>query len=80
MGSNINKLITFGLFFLFSLHSYADAICKDGWKSKSEGSGTCSHHGGVAKWLNDGEVGFGGSGLFIVLGIAIVIYLIFKRN
>jgi|TARA_B110000305_G_scaffold211358_1_gene245695 hypothetical protein len=28
----------------------ADAICKDGWKSTSEGSGTCSWHGGVCSW------------------------------
>ena len=28
----------------------ADAICKDGWKSTSEGSGTCSHHLGVCEW------------------------------
>ncbi len=27
------------------------AICKDGTKSSSIGSGTCSHHGGVAYWL-----------------------------
>lgn len=27
------------------------AICKDGTTSKSTGSGTCSHHGGVAQWL-----------------------------
>ena len=31
--------------------SHADAICKDGWKSKSNGSGTCSWHGGVLNWL-----------------------------
>lgn len=27
------------------------AICKDGWRSSSTGSGTCSHHGGVLYWL-----------------------------
>lgn len=26
------------------------AICKDGWRSYSTGSGTCSHHGGVRTW------------------------------
>ena len=46
--SKIDKLIVFVLFFLVSSYSYADAICKDGWKSKSEGSGTCSWHGGIA--------------------------------
>ena len=24
-------------------------ICKDGWESSSRGSGTCSHHGGIAR-------------------------------
>ena len=41
-------LISFGLIGA----SYADAVCKDGWISKSSGSGTCSSHGGVKKWLN----------------------------
>jgi hypothetical protein len=27
------------------------AICRDGWRSYSTGSGTCSHHGGVDHWL-----------------------------
>lgn len=27
------------------------AICRDGWRSSSTGSGTCSSHGGVATWL-----------------------------
>ena len=27
------------------------AICRDGWRSRSTGSGTCSWHGGVRKWL-----------------------------
>lgn len=31
----------------------ADAVCSDGWLSDSEGSGTCSHHGGVSRWTPD---------------------------
>jgi hypothetical protein len=27
------------------------AICGDGWRSFSTGRGTCSHHGGVARWI-----------------------------
>lgn len=27
------------------------AICNDGWKSSSTGSGTCSNHGGVDYWI-----------------------------
>ena len=79
--SKIDKLIAFALFFLVSSYSYADAICKDGWKSKSEGSGTCSWHGGVAKWLPDGaNDSLGVIWIFIFIGIAIVIYIIIKNN
>lgn len=35
----------------FSNNAYADAVCKDGWKSKSSGSGTCAWHGGVLNWF-----------------------------
>jgi hypothetical protein len=27
------------------------AICADGWVSHATGSGACSHHGGVWRWL-----------------------------
>jgi hypothetical protein len=27
------------------------AVCRDGWRSSSTGSGTCSHHGGVDYWI-----------------------------
>lgn len=27
------------------------AICEDGWRSSATGSGACSHHGGVHRWL-----------------------------
>jgi hypothetical protein len=35
--------------------SFAGAICMDGWRSYSSGSGTCSHHGGVRTWLDNKE-------------------------
>lgn len=38
---------------VFQSPAFGDAICNDGWESTSEGSGTCSHHGGVAQWLPD---------------------------
>ena len=49
----MKKLLLLFLLFLLSNNSYADAICNDGWISKSSGSGTCSWHGGVKKWLNN---------------------------
>ena len=30
------------------------AICEDGWRSSSTGSGTCSWHGGVDHWIYRG--------------------------
>lgn len=30
------------------------AICRDGWRSSATGSGACSWHGGVARWLYSG--------------------------
>jgi len=45
------KIIPFFCLLFFYVQAKADAICKDGWKSTSEGSGTCSWHGGVCKWV-----------------------------
>ena len=49
--------------------AYADAICNDGWISKSSGSGTCSWHGGVLMWLDENWLdenidSFGGDGFY----------------
>ncbi len=33
---------------LLTSHAYGGSICNDGWVSPSEGSGTCSYHGGIA--------------------------------
>ena len=52
MISSVSALIKFAIIFLVSSYSYADAICRDGWISKSSGSGTCSWHGGVYKYLD----------------------------
>ena len=76
----MNKTILFLSFFLISQVN-ADAICKDGWKSKSEGSGTCSHHGGVAKWLPDGANDlFGGFWIIIFIVVVIIIIIVIKNN
>jgi hypothetical protein len=49
----MKKTLLVLLLFLLSFNSYADAICNDGWISKSSGSGTCSWHEGVKKWLDE---------------------------
>ena len=55
--SNVLFLILISIFFLilltFGTRKRDGAICEDGWKSSSTGSGTCSHHGGVDNWTYD---------------------------
>jgi hypothetical protein len=73
------KKVAFSAFvLLFSSISYADAICRDGWWSKSEGSGTCSWHGGVKRWLADGTITLWQ--FLIILGIALVIFIIIRKK
>ncbi|MBT7322911.1 MAG: hypothetical protein HN857_03005 [Gammaproteobacteria bacterium] len=48
------KKLLFLLLTIYSGFSFSDAVCNDGWQSTSEGSGTCSWHGGVAMWYPDG--------------------------
>lgn len=37
-------------------HGYrVGAVCYDGWRSSSTGSGTCSSHGGVKYWIYSGS-------------------------
>ena len=39
-----------------SKYSYrVGAICSDGWRSSATGRGSCSHHGGVSRWLYEYE-------------------------
>ncbi len=45
----IIAIILFGLYTLASRQRIG-AECDDGWISRSIGSGTCSHHGGVENW------------------------------
>ena len=47
-----SRLFVILVYFLFPGFAAADAVCKDGWISKSSGSGTCSWHGGVSEWLD----------------------------
>ena len=65
------------------------AICNDGWRSYSTGSGTCSHHGGVDYWLyapsttntEDQESEINGFGAFISLvGVSTSLYFVFKKE
>ncbi len=48
----MKKLAIIALLALCSAPAFADAICNDGTYSYGNGSGTCSHHGGVAEWIS----------------------------
>jgi len=50
----MRKTLLLLIFLISSSSVLADAVCRDGWKSSSEGSGTCSWHGGVSQWYPDG--------------------------
>jgi hypothetical protein len=65
------------------------AICNDGWRSYSTGSGTCSHHGGVDYWLyapsttytNYEESKVNGFGVLTSLvGLSVSIYFLFRHE
>lgn len=52
----------------------ATALCRDGTYSYSKHhSGTCSHHGGVAKWLDGSGKRSGGSNGTVVVGRTVVL-------
>ncbi len=65
------------------------AICNDGWRSYSTGSGTCSHHGGVDYWLyapstthteyEESEMNVFGV-LTSIVGVSASLYFTFKRE
>ena len=64
--------VTVGTSLAASPPSGATAVCSDGTYSFSQHhSGTCSHHGGVAKWL--GSTASGASGVSVVLGRTVVL-------
>ncbi|MCE2681534.1 MAG: hypothetical protein ACK49D_10160 [Flavobacteriia bacterium] len=47
------------------------AICNDGWRSHSTGSGTCSWHDGVDHYLDPNEIDVGKTLLLIIVVVII---------
>jgi hypothetical protein len=45
------KYLAANLWSAMAYPSDKSALCDDGWFSGSAGRGTCSHHGGVSRWL-----------------------------
>ena len=52
----IIRLIVLFIFTTCCALVYADAVCRDGTHSYSTGRGTCSHHGGVQRWISPTKV------------------------
>lgn len=53
-GVSINKNILGNYLYEDSKYKFSGAICNDGWISHSQGRGTCSYHGGVAYYFDEG--------------------------
>ena len=47
----------------------ADAVCMDNTHSSADGTGACSHHGGVRQWLPDEPAGSSSGGFEIPSGL-----------
>jgi hypothetical protein len=56
---------------LFSCTQGKGAICNDGWRSHSTGSGTCSWHDGVDHYLDPNEIDVGKTVLLIIVIVII---------
>lgn len=69
------------VYFLFTACKQGKgAICKDGWRSHSTGSGTCSWHGGVDYYLDPDEISVGKTAvLVIILIISFLVIRFFKK-
>ncbi len=57
------------------------AICNDGWRSHSTGSGTCSWHGGIDHYIDPDETdGFKTTLLVVSIVGGIVVLRFINRN
>jgi len=54
------------------------AVCEDGWRSQSTGSGTCSWHGGVDYWVYEKEPFTIGVVAGVALTFGAPIYAVYK--
>lgn len=60
-------VLTLLLFLLWACRKGEGAICNDGWRSHSTGSGTCSWHGGVHHYIDPEEIDVWNTSLLIIL-------------
>lgn len=68
-------LFAFIYFLVAACKKGQGAICRDGWRSHSTGSGTCSWHGGVDYYLDPDEIAIGktiGLAVFIIIVIFVI--------
>jgi hypothetical protein len=75
----LKRTFQFGLLLTFLILTACrkgkGAICNDGWRSHSTGSGTCSWHGGIDHYIDPNEIDGGKTALLIVLIIVGVVLL-----
>lgn len=68
MRTLILVLSTCAIFVVFPFEAEAQATCADGTYSSSSGSGTCSHHGGVASYGSRGASTTSGAEILAIGG------------
>jgi hypothetical protein len=69
------SLTVYLLFFLSSCRKGKGAICNDGWRSHSTGSGTCSWHDGIDHYIDPNEIDTGRTALLIILVVFGIIFI-----
>jgi hypothetical protein len=65
-------LVLLIFFILESCKKGSGAICNDGTRSYSTGSGTCSWHGGIDHYLDPNEISVGNTILLVIVIIVII--------
>jgi hypothetical protein len=80
----LKGIVMLTLFFLFlvftSCKKGKGAICNDGWRSHSTGSGTCSWHGGIDHYIDPDETDVFKTSMLIVLIIGGVVVIRFVNK
>jgi hypothetical protein len=76
----ISGLVFVILFLVTACRKGKGAICNDGWRSHSTGSGTCSWHGGIDHYIDPNEIDSGKTVLLFILIMVVLIFIRFINN
>jgi len=69
------------MLFLTACKKGQGAICNDGWRSHSVGSGTCSWHGGIDHYIDPNEIDiFKTTVLVLVILVGLVLFFLSQNQ